>query len=256
MGLDNSKRGLLMEHYNQLHEIFSGLELNETEEGRFTVTGNLGFTATHDGKTIKDDYDIEIIIPVDYPDNPPTVKETGNRIPRDKDNHVYPTDGTLCLGAPLAVKRTFAQQQNLLWFAREQVVPFLFSHSYNREHGVMPFGALRHGSEGILDYYKELFAVENDLAVLGLLKILADNNYKGHTLCPCNSGQKLRHCHGDLLREIKTYQNEDKFLTEHVGIFTLLNNNGKKQNLREYMPNTVLKSVRKHKRKLNLKKHK
>ncbi len=194
--------------------------------------------------------------PGDYPQNPPTVKETGNRIPKDKDNHVYPVDGTLCLGVPLAVKRTFAQQRNLLWYVRKQVVPFLFSHSYKREHGVMPFGELRHGSEGILDYYKELFTIEDDWSVLGLLKILADDNYKGHTLCPCGSNQKLRHCHGNILREIKEYQSRNSFLAEHVGIFKLLNEQGKKQNLTEYMPNAVLKSVRKHKRKLNLKKRK
>ena len=256
MGLDSSKRDLLMKHYSQLCETFSGLGLNENEDGRFTIAGNLGFTVTHDGKTVEDDYDIEIIVPTDYPDNHPTVKETGNRIPRDKDNHVYPTNGTLCLGAPLAVKRTFAKQRNLLWFVKEQVVPFLFSHSYKQEYGVMPFGELRHGSEGILDYYKELFSVKDDWIVLGLLKILADDNYKGHTLCPCGSNQKLRHCHGDLLRDVKEYQNKDSYLAEYVGIFKLLNKQGKKQSLTEYMPNSVLKSVRKHKRKLNLKKRK
>ena len=65
--------------------------------------------------------------------------------------------------------------------------------------------------EGILEYYKELFSVQDGWQVLGLLKILADDNYKGHTLCPCGSGQKLRNCHGNLLREIKEYQKPADF---------------------------------------------
>jgi len=223
MELDNnSKRDLLLEHYMQLCETFSGLVLNESKEGGFTISGNLGFTVTHDGKTIEDDYDIEIIIPSDYPNNHPIVREIGNKITRDKDNHVYPSDGTLCLGAPLAVKRTFAQKRNLLWFVTEQVVPFLFSYSYKQKYGVMPFGELRHGGEGILDYYKELFSEKDEWAVLRLLKVLVDDNYKGHTLCPCGSNQKLRHCHGALLREIKKYQDKNGFLCEYGSIFEFL----------------------------------
>jgi len=247
MVFDESKRELIMQHFEQLQNTFSGLQLKEDADGKFIVAGNISFTASHDGKTIKDDYDIEITIPDDYPQSPPTVKETASRIPRDKDNHVYPSDGTLCFGAPLAVKRTFAQERNLLWFVKEQVVQFLFSHSYKREYGTMPFGELSHGPKGILEYYQELFSVQDGWQVLGLLKILADDNYRGHTLCPCGSGQKLRHCHGDLLREIKEYQRPDAFLTEHLSIFKLLNGNSTKQNLREYIPAKVLKYKKKQK---------
>jgi len=255
MGFDDGKRELIMQHFEELQNMFSGLQLKEDADGKFIVAGNISFTASHDGKAIKDDYDIEMSIPDDYPQNPPTVKETSNKIPKNKDNHVYPSNGTLCFGAPLAVKRTFAQERNLLWFVKEQVVRFLFSHSYKREYGTMPFGELAHGPEGILEYYRELFSVHDNWHVLGLLKILADNNYRGHTLCPCGSGQKLRNCHGNLLREIKEYQKPADFLTEHLSIFNFLNGNNKPQNLREFLPNKVLKEIKK-KRKPIFKRHK
>ncbi len=257
MSTDENKDKLIMEHFNQLQSVFSDLRLDKNGKGKFIVAGNLSFTCSHDGKTIKDDYDIEMLIPDDYPQRPPTVKETASRIPRDKDNHVYPSDGTLCLGAPLAAKRTFAQERNLLWFAREQVVRFLFSHSYKREYGIMPFGKLTHGPEGIMEYYKELFSVQDDWHVLGLLKILADDNYRGHTLCPCDSGQKLRYCHGDLLREIKEYQKPTDFLTEHLSIFKFLDGkNNAPDNVGEYIPQKVLKYKKNRKRKPILKRRK
>ena len=55
MGLDNSKRNLLMKHFEQLHDTFSGLKPKEAGNGRFVITGNLGFTVSHDDKTIRDD---------------------------------------------------------------------------------------------------------------------------------------------------------------------------------------------------------
>lgn len=247
---NDDKDKLIIEHFNQLKAVFTGLRLEKKKDGKFIVAGNLSFTSHHDGKTIKDDYDIEMLIPNDYPQNPPTVKETGNKIPRNKDNHVNPKDGTICLGAPLAVRRTFAKGRNLLWFVREQVVRFLFLHSYKKEYGIMLVDGLPHEIEGILEYYKELFSVQDNWHILGLLKILADDKYKGHTLCPCSSGQKLRNCHGPILKEIKQYMSPNYYLKEHLCIFKFLNKNEKRNHFREYMPNKVLKKMRRRKRTL------
>jgi len=250
MKTDDTKNKLIVEHYKDLESVFLDLKLNKNGDGIFIVAGNLSFTCSHDGKTIKDDYDVEISIPEDYPQNPPTVKETSKKIPRNKDNHVYTSNGTLCLGSPLAVKRTFAQERTLLWYAREQVVRFLFSHSHKQKYGFMPFGELSHGPEGLLEYYKDLFSVHDNWYVLGLLKRLADDNYKGHTICPCGSGQKLRNCHGPILKEIKEYMSPNDYLKEHLCIFEFLNKNEKRNNFREYMPNKVLKKIRRNKRTL------
>ncbi len=248
MAVDNAKDKLITEHYKELNSVFSDLQLKRNGDGRFYLVGNLSFTCSHNDKTIRDDYDIEILIPEDYPRNPPKVKEISNKIPRNKDNHVYPSDGTLCLGAPLAVKRTFAQERTLLWFTREQVARFLFSYSYKQKYGVMPFGELPHGPEGLLKYYKDLFLVADNWVVLGLLKVLADDNYRGHTVCPCGSGQKLRNCHGDILREIKEYQKPADFLTEHLSVFNFVKGDNNPNNLQEYLPRKVLKEIRKRRK--------
>jgi len=251
MAIDEHKKNLIIEHFRKLKNKFIGLELIETEDGRFIVSGNLSFSHSHDGKTVEDDYDVEIVIPNDYPQNPPAVKETSNKIPRNKDNHVNPKDGTLCLGAPLAVKRKFAQQRNLLWFVIEQVISFLFLYSYKRDYGLLPFGELSHGAGGLLEYYNDLFSVQDNWQVLGLLKILADDNYRGHALCPCGSSKKVRFCHGDLLREIRNYQRPYNFIEEHLCILKLLSaNDTNKKALRKYVPKNVFKYMNKGKRKI------
>jgi len=222
MRFDGSKRELIMRHFEQLHDTFPGLQLKETEDGRFIVVGNLGFTASHNGKTIKDDYDIEMSIPDDYPQHPPTVKETSNKIPKNKDYHVNVSDGTLCLGAPLAVKSTFAKQRSLLWFVEKQVVPFLFGISYKLKYGEFPFGELSHGAKGLLEHYLELFSVESDVAALELLRLLAVGNYDEHAVCPCGSGLKIKKCHRKVLKKARKRQSREEFRKEYLSILMFL----------------------------------
>jgi len=248
------RKDIVNEHFRDLKNIFPKLELKEIENGRLIITGNLGFTVCYDGKSVKDDFDVEIEIPNDYPQNPPAVKETSHKIPRNMDNHVNPKDGNLCLGAPLAVKITFAKERTLLWFVREQLIRFLSSWSYKRDYGSFPNGELSHGSKGLLEYYRDLFSVHDNWQVLGLLKILADDNYRGHALCPCGSKKKVRNCHGDLLREIRNYQKPCNFMGEYMRILELLfANNANKKDIQKYAPKSFFKYINKRKRKITQK---
>jgi hypothetical protein len=250
MAIDEDSKNLIIEHFRQLKNKFTNLELKEIENGRFNITGNLSFTVFYGEKPVKDDYDVEIEIPSDYPHNPPTVKETSHKIPRNMDNHVNPEDGTICIAAPLAVKRTFAKERNLLWFVEQQLIRFLSSYSYKRDYGLFPNGELSHGSKGLLEYYGDLFSVQDNWQVLGLLKILADDNYRGHALCPCGSNKKVRNCHGDLLRESRNYQKPYNFMEELLHILKLLMaNNTNKKALRKYVPKSAFKYINKRNRK-------
>ena len=206
---------LLAEQMEAVQRKFSRLQLQRTGDGTPVVTGSLAFRAVYEEYAIETEYLVEISVPWDYPAIPPLAKETGGRIPADF--HRMP-DGTLCLGASLAVRMKFARQRSLLGFTEELLVPFLFAHAYYEKHGEMPFGELKHGGEGLLDFYKDMFDVEGDLAVLGLLKILADDNYRGHTPCPCGSGLRLRDCHGHHLLTIKQYQSKVEFLYDHTAV--------------------------------------
>jgi hypothetical protein len=217
------KRELLKKQTQQLKEHFCGLDLAEIEPGKFIVKGNLGFEITYKGEVIRDDYDIEVIIPNDFPDNPPFVKETGNKIPKHRDYHVNISDGTLCLGAPIAVKNTFAKQRSLLWFIEKQVVPFLFGISYKIKHGEFPFGELSHGAKGLLEHYKELFSVKSNLAVLELLWLLAIGNYDESDMCPCDSGLKIKKCHRKVLKKTRNRQRPEDFYNEYLSMLMFLN---------------------------------
>lgn len=78
----------------------------------------------------------------------------------------------------------------------------------------MPFGELSHGGLGILEYYQDLFEIQDRRRVLKMIQILAEDNYRGHTRCPCGKGKRLRDCHGQILLDIKGLQTPIEFQIE------------------------------------------
>lgn len=158
---------------------------------------------------IKDKYELEITIPSDYPRKIPTVNEVKGKIP--KNFHCNP-DGTLCLETPLKIYKIFRKCETLKNFIDKLIVPYLYSFSYYKKHGNLPYGEHKHGAEGILEDYKKEFGVNGNFKALKLLQILAEDSYRGHHLCPCGSGKKLRDCHIKnilLIKELKFDYLED-----------------------------------------------
>ncbi len=194
----------------------------EYRDGKNFVTGNLIFSANYHFQQIDDDYLIEMVIPNNYPDSLPTVKDKANRIVGGF--HKY-TDGTLCLGASLALRLNYSKQPSLLGFIEKCVIPYLYTYSYNCKYGSLPYGELAHGWEGILDYYKDLFKIDDNQIILRLVKSLAENQYKAYSRCPCGSRKKVRDCHGNLLKKLLSLQPKDDYLSDYQGM--LIEANGK-----------------------------
>jgi len=224
----------------ELTEKYIGLSYVSSSP-RLSVLGNLSFSAQYNGVSIEDQYTVEIVIPADYPKILPAVKEIGGRIP--KEFHTY-SDDTLCLGSPLEVNMKFRKQETLLGFVEDLLVPFLYGYSYKEKYGEMPYGELSHGMNGILESYKGLFLVDDDMAVIAFLKILADDNYRGHISCPCGSNAKLRNCHGNTLRELKNYQKPDEYLNESLSILHFMKQEGHCIPL-ALLPRSIVNKIRK-----------
>jgi len=202
-------RLVLSKEFHELKEQHSGLYLLDNGEGSWIIRGNIHFCAEHDG--LEDEYIAEILIPNKYPQAVPQAKEVGGRI--NNNFHIY-SDKRLCLGAPVAVKRKFAQNPTLIGFTNNCLVPFLYMHSYLKHHGKLPSGELAHGPDGLIQFYKEEFQTEDTEVVLGLLRILTYWGIPGNMLCPCKSGKRLWKCHADKIAEFKKYQPPKDFLLE------------------------------------------
>lgn len=226
------------EHHN--------LELVLSSSGEIIVQGTIWFSVNHKGRTVKDEYKIEIIIPTDYPDSPPTVRETGKTIPDDF--HKFSKSGNLCLAAPVEVRRVFAKYKTLLSFINFQVIPYLFSYSYFKDYGELPYGDLAHGMIGLLNYYKDFFGVDA-IRVMKLLKLLADDRTPPLMKCPCDSGKALQDCHGQKLNELRLHYSHQEFAVELRDMITGAQWLGIRFPERNVMPCRMWKRREKHRRK-------
>jgi len=195
------------------------LELVRTPAGGLLVRGMVGFRIDYEGTSIEDSYEIEVVVPEEYPRVPPTARETDGDIP-DNYHHKFLSNGMLCLGAPIEVKRAFAEHRTLLSFIDRQVIPYLFSHSCFQRFGRFPYGELRHGIQGVLDYYSEHFGT-SILATMRLLKYLADYEFPQGDQCPCGSYRELCMCHGRKVLELWGHQSSQEFAADLIQIIML-----------------------------------
>jgi hypothetical protein len=183
-----------------------------------------------EGDNLKESYEIEIRLGTKYPSQIPYVKEIGSKIPTDF--HHY-QDGYLCLELPLRVWEIFRQDETLLNFVDSLLVPYLFSYTCFKNTGKLPFGERRHDTNGILDDYKDRLEISDDLIIVDILRILAEDIYRGHHLCPCGSKKKLRNCHGRILLDMKSVGYN--FMKDYLMILCELKNNKRITDVSKYL---------------------
>lgn len=183
------------------------LGLSQDFQGRFIIHGDLHFRATCEGYLIKDNFEIRIEIPRDYPKSTPDVFEPKNRTA----NYHHSANDKLCLAEPVEEWLTFSKNPTLLYFVTELIIPFLYRFCYCERHEGQeaPWGELPHGSIGLIEHYKKHFRVTDKTQILKLLKHLVDREKKkdhkirGHFDCPCGSGKIIRNCHANELRTLE-----------------------------------------------------
>ena len=81
----------------------------------------------------------------------------------------------------------------------EYVEPYYFSYEFFQRYGEFPFGERGHDWEGIIQTYSDYFNEPDVVKTIKLMAFISGQKYRGHVLCPCGSGQKLRTCHGPFI---------------------------------------------------------
>lgn len=148
-----------------------------------------------------DYYDVRITITAGFPLEEPRVFETGNRLPRVIDRHVFPS-GACCLGIweEWLIKSDRSFDTFLTGIAHDYFV----SQTHFELKGVWPFGERSHGNIGIVESYADVLGVSRELGVVcRYLESLNRLTVKGHIICPCGSGKRVRNCHSDKINDLR-----------------------------------------------------
>lgn len=214
--------------FEEIARDYPGLRLVSRDNSFAIYKGLVGFKADYEGRgLVEDDFEVEIVYPIGFGHDLPTAKEIGGRIPRKPDFHINP-DGTMCLGTPHAVRQKWNREPSLNGFINLLVIPFLYFYSFQKKYGRNPFDDLAHGGEGLLAYYKELLVLNSDLSVLEYLKIIIEDNYRGHIPCPCKSGTRLRDCHGPKIKHIRNQQTRSQYWNDFLSCLRFYTDGGNK----------------------------
>jgi len=173
---------------------YPGMLLAPTMNGVIVLAGTFDFEASWEGVVVKDSYDLRIEVG-SYPEVLPVVFENGGRIPRRIDEHVFESSGRLCLGSELRLRQIIGPNFNLMTFADQCVVPFLYAATRRASEGRFVFGELSHGHAGLFEDYQEILGVRGESAVRAALRILAvKRSTADRHPCPCGCGKRLAQC--------------------------------------------------------------
>jgi hypothetical protein len=118
-GLIEQIRKEIQENYPNLHFY--------TDREEVVIRGS--FPITFENQVL-DRYQIEMILPSDYPDSVPVVRETEGRIPRTVDFHIVSEDGQCCLFLPDERWRAYPKGSGFLDFLNGPVRTFFLARVY------------------------------------------------------------------------------------------------------------------------------
>ena len=173
---------------------YSGVRLVPGPSRWVKLAGVFAFGAEWPNKErIDDEYQIELSIPYQFPDEFPTVRETAGRIPP---SYHKLDDGSLCLGSPTSLRLILIESPSVLRFVERCVVPYLYGHSHFERRGTLPFGELKHGEAGIRQDLTSLFGTNCEETIPEFVRLAAMRKRQANKrACPCGSRHRLGRCH-------------------------------------------------------------
>lgn len=183
----------------------------KNDDGIPCVFGSL--VLTDENGAIEETYQIEIKAVDDYPNSFPLVFETGGRIPRNVDWHIFEDKGNCCIASPPEEIIICNSGLTLLSFIDNQVKNYFYSQIFRNQNGYF-LKERSHGNKGWIEFFEETFMTDNIFNIeFGLLQIIQGKKIDRVSICFCGSGKKYRKCHK------KSYDILSKLSMEHVHYF-------------------------------------
>ena len=116
--------------------------------------------------------------------------------------HIY-KNRMLCLSTDVEQEIFFLEGGTLTGWINEFVIPYFacmeFYYKYNR----FPMGERSHDKMGIIESYMDLFNINDIKSLANMMDYILNKKYRGHLMCPCNSGKSIRNCHKNIITKWK-----------------------------------------------------
>ncbi|MET0461957.1 MAG: SEC-C domain-containing protein [Chitinophagaceae bacterium] len=148
----------------------------------------------------RDSFDIEIHPTELFPYRFPAVFETGGKIPKNIDWHVFESSGKCCIRVGAEEAFICKNGISLIEFVTMEVLPYFFNQTFRRLNGFF-IRERSHGLLGAVEFYLEKMREADIFKMIKYLEFICTCKEPGRTsLCFCGSGLKYRKCHRDRFR--------------------------------------------------------
>lgn len=197
---------LLQKDINSVLEIYPKLSFSKSNEINLLV-GEIDIFDNDDNYC--DSFLIELHISKNYPKEFPRLYEVGGKIPKIDDRHINERgDCCVCIihERELREKRGITIEA----YIKEYAIPFFANQIYfeNNPDKEWANGEYKHGIEGILQYYEELFSCNGVYKVLAEIEKAFSINIKHYDKCFCGSGKKYKKCHRPIHFKLKSFSSK------------------------------------------------
>lgn len=177
---------------------------SSVKEGKQIVNGEL---IIQDGTGKEwDHYQIEIHPREQYPFRFPLLFETGNRIPKIIDWHIYTDSGSCCVDIEPSEILHCRNGLRLPDYIERFAIPYFANTTHRLREGYYKYGEYSHGAIGLLEYYMPLLKTTKPVQCLNLLKQVITGAAASKSIfhpCFCGSGKKMANCHRQVLEQLK-----------------------------------------------------
>lgn len=177
---------------NSVLNIYPKLKLIDEDKNN-TITGYIDIFDSDDNYC--DSFRVKLSIPNDYPNSFPKLYEIEGKIKTIDSSHIN-QDGSCCVcSLQEEDRRLKGKSISIEQYLKEFAIPFLANIIYYRENGEYANGEYKHGIEGIIQYYQELFNRKNANEILTDITESITKKSNRNDKCFCNSGLKYKKCH-------------------------------------------------------------
>ncbi|MBK8197628.1 MAG: hypothetical protein IPK75_04595 [Acidobacteria bacterium] len=143
-----------------------------------------------------DQFEVQIFVTENFPEEEAKVFETAGRIPRTPARHMNGDNGECCITVWEAWLAE-TDDRSFAGFMNGPVSDYFLGQALVDRGEDWPFGELPHGMKGVIVAFAKVLGIsKSEQGVVRYLTILSYPHIKGHFSCPCGSELPLRKCHG------------------------------------------------------------
>lgn len=149
-------------------------------------------------------FNIAIVVPESYPYCVPVLIEKSEIIPREIDWHIS-AEGICCVDVSNSLIAKSKTGIDICSFISDKVYSYLANQLYKLIESKYAGKEYAHHLDGIIQYYIEEHNLSDKRAVASFLRRIVEKSLLGrNSMCPCESGKKIKYCHEHSIHTIKS----------------------------------------------------